>query len=265
MHALIDADWYAYSFGNMTNDEYKPLSWPFIKSRIDGHITRILDATEAESYQLYLTANDDTNFRIELATIKPYKGNRPTDKPYYYDRIRDYLVETKGAIVISGMEADDAVSIEQLKNITCISETKEVDWECNITITEFKGTTILCSIDKDLDNVVGHHFNWMKEDLGVYWISQIDGLRNFYKQLLTGDSVDNILGLFGVGKSSVHLKKLDECETELSMYLLVKEQYDKRFGSYTDQFLLENARLLHMLRFKDDEWTPPIGEVKNED
>ena len=64
IRALIDADWFAYAFGNATDDEYKPLAWPFVKSRIDGTIRKILEATEAETHQLYITSNERAIFDI---------------------------------------------------------------------------------------------------------------------------------------------------------------------------------------------------------
>lgn len=239
MKALIDADWFAYAFGNATDDEYKPLAWPFVKSRIDGTIRKIIESTGSVEYQLYLTSADRSNFRFDVATIRPYKGNRPTDKPHYYDKIRDYLSKGKGAIVITGMEADDAVSIAQYADL---------DWFGPYPLPKEKANTVLCSIDKDLDMVTGWHYNWMKEDLGVYWQDPTDGLRCFYKQLLTGDSVDNIPGLFGVGKASTLLKKLDDMTTEQEMYDHVQKEYEKRFGSYYYQFMMENAKLLWMLK-----------------
>jgi hypothetical protein len=248
MKANIDFDWAAYAFGNATDDEYKPLAWPFVKSRIDGTIRKILEATEADEHQLYITSNDKSNFRFEVATIKPYKGNRPSEKPYYYDRIRDYLVKGKGAIEVFGMEADDAVSIAQYKDL---------DWFGPTPLSKEHANTVLCTIDKDLDNVPGWHYNWMKDDEGVYWIDELSGIAHFYCQLLTGDGVDNILGLFGVGKSSKLLATVREYDNEFDMYLYVRDQYHKRFGSYADQFLLENARLLYMLEEEGVMWVPP--------
>lgn len=283
MKALIDADWFAYAFGNATDDEYKPLAWPFVKSRIDGTIRKIIEATGADEYQLYVTSNDKSNFRFEVATIKPYKGNRPTDKPYYYDKIRDYLIKGRGAIEVFDMEADDAVSIEQTRaleesrkegqsalerkgDIICSSDILiEGKFYTNAAYGYRTDVTIICSIDKDLDNVTGYHYNWMKEDDGIYWIDELDGLKNFYCQLLTGDTVDNIPGLFGVGKSSKLLSTVNECNSEYDMYSYVLKQYERRLGSYADQFLLENARLLWMLKTEDDVWEPPINKENSDD
>lgn len=237
MKALIDADWFAYAHGGATDDEGKPLKWYWVAGRINQQIENIVYKSGADSYALFLSGGG--NFRESTATIRPYKGNRPSDKPFHYERIRDYLIKFRNAILIEGMEADDAVSIEQMKlyNQAC----EEGDWS-----ETYSEGTVICSIDKDLDNTPGWHYNWIKDE--KYWIDEITALRSFYSQLLTGDPVDNIPGLFGVGQKSSLVKKLGELKTEESMYNHVKEQYEKRFGSYWQHFLLENAQLLWILR-----------------
>jgi hypothetical protein len=160
--------------------------------------------------------------------------------PFWYESIRKYLVHFRGAEIITGMEADDKLSIEQWEDLR----------HCEIDSTS-EPITVLCSRDKDLDMVPGWHYSWgagNQKEKGVWWVDEITGLKSFYKQLLTGDSTDNIPGLFGVGKSSALLKHVDSCSTELEMYRLVKKEYVKRFGSYSEMFLKENSLLLWMLR-----------------
>jgi 5'-3' exonuclease len=43
----------------------------------------------------------------------------------------------------------------------------------------------------------GWHYNFIRND--KYLIDEYEAMQNFYKQLLTGDRVDNIIGLKGVG------------------------------------------------------------------
>ena len=114
MHALIDADIFCYSFGSSKDDEGNPLKWPFVASRLNSQIEYIKEAVGATKTSFYITGTD--NFRIDLATIKPYKGQRPAEKPHHYQRVRDYLVNFYKAETIVGMEADDKLSIEQMCN-----------------------------------------------------------------------------------------------------------------------------------------------------
>jgi hypothetical protein len=246
MKALIDADIFLFELGSATDDEFKPLAWPLVQSRVQSRINGILKATGADSYQLYLTAEGGSNFRFEVATIKPYKGHRPSEKPHWHSKIREFLVNHRKAIEIHGMEADDALSIRQYS-----SE---------------EGTTIICSRDKDLKMVPGYHYSWGagKQKEKALWLQdKIGGLRCFYKQLLTGDSTDNIPGLYGVGNASTLLKKIDAMDNELTMYEHVYEQYKLRFGSYAEQFLIENARLLWMLKEEGELWSSPQKDTKS--
>ncbi len=222
MRALIDADRYPYAFGNSRGEDDQPLPWPLLAARVDDHINKILERVSATSYQLYLTSDDRSNFRYSIATIQPYKGNRPSDKSFWYEQLRRYLIDRWGAQVVHGMEADDAIGIQQ------------------------DSGSIIVSVDKDLNNIPGLHYNELEDK--IYEVSEIDSLRNFYKQCLIGDRVDNILGLYGVGTSSALLQHIDRYDEELGMYLHVKEQYTKRFGTYWKMFLWETAALLWIKR-----------------
>ena len=235
MHALIDSDILCYEMGSATDDEGHPLKWPLVRARVDSRIEQILEATEAESWQGFLTGRD--NFRERVATIKPYKGERKrSERPFWYAGVFDYLRDVKRAAVIHGMEADDAIAIEHHNS---------------------SGTTVICSRDKDLRMVPGWHYvwpAWTQPEQKPFYVTELDGLRAFYSQLLTGDRVDNILGLYGVGVKSACVQRLKEYGTELEMFAEVKAQYEMRFGSYWDMFMCENGRLLWMLRSKDDDW-----------
>ena len=255
MKALIDADIFAYEFGSCTDSEYKPLAWPLVQARVQARLDKIMEATQADTYQLYLTSDDKSNFRYKIATIRPYKGHRPTEKPHYYNHIRNFLIEQRGAQEVTGMEADDALSIEQHKWLK--ENPGQTKQEPN---GNRAGHTVICSRDKDLDMVPGWHYNWgagNQKEQPMWWQDEISGLRCFFKQLLTGDPVDNIPGLFGVGRSSSLLDVLDVLDNVSDMYNHCLDQYEKRFGSYAEQFLIENARLLWMLREEGELWQPP--------
>lgn len=260
MKALIDADIFQYEFGNCTDSEYKPLAWPLVQARVQARLDKIMEATQADTYQLYLTSDDKSNFRYKIATIRPYKGHRPTEKPYWYQSIRDFLIYYRGAQEVTGIEADDALSIEQWKDYKnsfhCIGELKE-SLDC---VDKNLCETVICSRDKDLDMVPGWHYNWgagNQKEKPLWWQDELNGLKCFYKQLITGDGVDNIPGLFGIGKFSTYMKDIENCSNEVEMYNFVFKQYEKRFGSYAEQFLIENARLLFMLQEEGQLWNPP--------
>lgn len=251
MKALIDSDIFQWEFGSATDSEYRPIPWPLVQARVQGRIDKIMEETGADSYQLYITSDDKSNFRYDVATIKSYKGNRKTPKPYWYNHIRNFLVDFRGAIEVFGREADDAISIEQYE-----------DWE-SIWVPEYESpeafSTIICSRDKDLRMVPGWHYEWGigGNDSKTFFVTETEGAANFYCQLLTGDPTDNIPGLYGVGKSSKLLQRVRSCSDSNLMFILVRKEYEKRFGSYWRQFLEENARLLWMQRHEYDVWECP--------
>ncbi len=224
MHALIDADRLAYAFGGMKDDNGYPVEWQFIVERIESNLNNILQSVRPVSFTLYLTSDDKSNFRYRVATIRPYKGHRPSDKPFWYEQIRRHLIANYPTEVASGMEADDLLGITQSHN------------------------TVICSVDKDLNNIPGLHYDELKSEKGVYEVSELDADRNFFCQLLTGDRTDNIPGLYGVGTSSKLLGVVRGCTEWNDMYLAVKAEYEKRFGSYWKLFMFENAQLLYILR-----------------
>jgi len=219
--ALLDADIITYrvGFASETEDE------KFALARVKDLVFQIVyDDLQCEDYKAYITGSG--NFRYEVAKTVPYKGNRKDLKrPQHYQAIRDHL-ERLGAIKVEGMEADDAIAIEAQKDNYWI-----------------------CSIDKDLDQLTGWHYNFVKRE--KYWVSEWDGLVSFYTQILTGDRIDNVQGLKGVGPVKA-AKLLQDCKTE-------KELYDACLKAYEgdEERVLENGRLLWLLRTPQQVWSQP--------
>ena len=120
------------------------------------------------------------NYREALATVFPYKGNRdPDHKPHWYQQIRNYLTGEWGARVVSGREADD---------------------ECSILARRHLGEErpyVVATIDKDLDQIPGEHYNYMKQVF--YAQSESDAERFFLEQCVSGDATDGIPGCYKSG------------------------------------------------------------------
>lgn len=176
-------------------------------------------------YKVYLTGKG--NYRHDIAVTVPYKGNRPSERPEGLEDIRQYILLMHPSELVEGEEADDRIAIEATKR---------------------EGSCVICSIDKDLDQIPGKHFNFVKNH--SYVITPEQGLLNFYCQILTGDRIDNIVGLKGVGPKTA-LKALKDCNTELEMYQKCLEMYED------EQRVIENARLLWLRREEGQQWNPP--------
>jgi len=122
----------------------------------------------------------------------------------------------------------------------------EADDMLAIRATEKGDDSVMVTLDKDLDQVVGWHYNFAKKLR--YYITKDQGLLNFYKQFLVGDAVDNIKGVRGIGDKRA--QKLLQDKTEHEMWSIVVEHLG-------EDRALENGRLLYMLRSLDDVFTPP--------
>lgn len=248
MKAIIDADIIPYEYGSMKDLESGDLlPWEIVRHMVDVRIQQILEATKADEQVFYLT-DSPNNFRLNTATILPYKGHRPVEKPEYYKLIQQHLTDNYDAVLVSGWEADDQCGIDQ--------------WVCCCTCDEYglsnpkDYNTVICTRDKDLNMIPGWHYQWScgNQQERLWFQNETSAIRCFYKQLLTGDPTDNIVGLFGVGNKSQLVKKIDEIETEQDMFLHCLTEYRRRFGNYAEQFMLENGTLLWILR------TPNVDE-----
>lgn len=196
-------------------------------------IYSIINETEASNYKGFLsTTGDTTLFRNEYAVTQGYKANRKDfKKPVHYEAIRNYLLKYYNVEMVSGIEADDALGINQ------------------------KSDTVICSIDKDLLQIPGCHYNFVKKEW--YKIDELSGWKNFYMQVLTGDNADNIPGIHGLGpaKASYILR---ECKTKIEMYERCLKAYELYSGKEnTEEYLLEQCNLLYIQRKKDDRFKRP--------
>ena len=225
MKALIDGDIVAFSCA-VFNEEY---GWGNCQQDMDEMIARILQTTDSDEMTIYLSGPD--NFRY--AVNPNYKSNRK-DKidPIYREDAKAYLIERYGAILTIGNEADDELAINQTDE------------------------TIICSIDKDLKQAAGRHYNWRKDEFD--FVDPVDGLRLFYRQCLTGDSTDGIPGVGGIGavKSA---RIINDLEDEADMFQAVQAIYND------DQRLLIHGRCLKIGQRPENLWNfPEVAEAQHD-
>lgn len=226
--ALIDADVIRYAVGYVAAGEPVANCLHSVKMMIGD----IVKNAGCDEYVCFLTGQG--NFRDDIATIRPYKGNRTQPKPDHYDAITNYIMEHQNGEMVCGMEADDAMGITQFADYHIGSE----------------GSTVIATIDKDLDQIPGWHYNWKRNSL--YSVTMDEADKFFYTQLLTGDTVDNIQGVPGLGKVGA-AKIIAACTTEEDMYWAAVCEYSKKYDKPMEA-LIENARLLWILRYPGQSW-----------
>lgn len=199
MTALIDADLIAYRCA--ASAEHEPID--VAVARVDNMMMEIL--LNEEDYLSFLSGKN--NFRKEI--YPQYKANRIQPKPKWLQDCRDFLCKDYNAVVVDGYEADDALGWNQTNE------------------------TVIYSIDKDLLMIPGCHYNFINKTYKE--VSTLDGIKAFYRQMLIGDTVDNIQGVTGLGKVKAG-KLIDPLETEEEMFKVVFDLYkdEQRFWTNAD-------------------------------
>jgi 5'-3' exonuclease len=267
MKPLVDADVLRYEVGSVGEGtpEEGPRSFDYVMEVLDGKIRDICEAVQAtEPPTLYLTGKG--NFREEVAETKPYKGNRPSEKPFHFDNLTAYMFNQYDTIEVQGMEADDAMCIRQQENLAWRSDGAE-----EYTLWKEECKTIICTRDKDLRQVQGWHYGWecgAQREYGPVFVTDpgfllLDTSKKppkltgagevfFWAQMLTGDSVDNIPGCKGVGP----VKAYDVLtQTPPEHYQdAVMDMYQQK--KMTEEQFIEMGQLLWMVRELDEGGRP---------
>ena len=270
--ALIDVDVLRYEVGsvgeklNKETGELEIRSFDFVKEVFDERIQTIVDGSGSSGWIGFLTADKRThsmakrsgllagefqpNFREGIAAGKVYKGTRKQDKPFHWINLTAYILSRENVNVATGYEADDAIGIEHTKN---------------------HQSTIICTRDKDLRMVPGWHYGWecgKQPEFGPVEydsLGKIELVRSksgnkikgggflfFGSQLLTGDVVDNIGGLRGVGPVKAY-DLLSNCTSEREVFDSVKRHYEEVGGEHWRQLLEEQCHLLWIVRERNED------------
>src|SRR3990167_6479678 len=179
------------------------------KARLKQSIQECLDDVNASEYIAFLSGDKESNFRYKI--YPEYKANRK------------YLVKEWGAVVTEGYEADDGIGI---------ALTKHPD-------------AIVCSLDKDLLQLPGKHWNWVKEEFNE--VTEWEGLQRFYAHILQGDASDNIKGAKGIGAVKSR-KIISGCKNEWN---LLRTCLDC-FGDVEE--FIQTASLIYVLRKEGEQW-----------
>lgn len=196
---------------------------------------RILHATNAREYKLFIGGADNFRYQID-PTYKANRNDKP--RPEWLQPVREFLVTEWKAHISDGIETDDHLGIEQ---------SADNDQE-----------TVICSYDKDLIQIPGNHYNFQKDVWS--FVTPLQGWASFYTQLIMGDRSDNILGFDGKMRttvpkflSSVVSAIHESCSTPWQMFRIVQDIYE-----LGEEALLRNGQLLYILRHEYDEWSFPV-------
>lgn len=241
MRAAVDGDIILYAVSYAAQNE--PASYACRSAR--SFCENIMHSLTVEGADVFLTGSD--NYRVQYSCdVYPYKGNRKdSEKPLHYYDLKQFMIDSLDAVVVDGQEADDTLGI-----------------------LGHAGTHVICTLDKDLDGVPGWHYNWKQGRL--YSVSPEDADRFFYTQLLTGDSTDNIPGLYkrvGMKATQRLTAPIWEMDDPADMYEYVRDVYMEGYmkvgicpddaDEVIDDWLLRQGKMLWIRREEEEEWNAP--------
>lgn len=205
----------------------------FISLTVGSYIKQIVPS------KLIVFFSGKDNFRKKFWW---YKANRAfSQKPIYMETIRQLFLESYECIVVDGAEADDALAIYGNEN----------------------PNFIIGTIDKDLLQVSGWNFNLGTKVLK--YVSQEEADYSFWRQMLTGDTVDNIKGLrinqsshnskrFGNSTADKFLSSFDHKRDYDALRAIVKDRYNTEVTQIPERGVSfeENFTALRMLTRRED-------------
>lgn len=213
---LVDTDLLMYRV--LTSKEF--LDVEEAKTAVDDSI-KYVTSQFSGPHKLFLSPSNKSNFRYIVASIRPYKANRTSEKPPFFNEVKRFLIEERSAIVVCGAEADDGIAS-----------------------THKPGETIVCSYDKDFHQLPGHHFDF--RDGTITELSETAALINLYCQMLVGDDADNIPGIVGIGKGKAPSRL--EGQTEEQMRDTIMDLYKRQYGEIWGPIAFKEIYTLVKLR-----------------
>jgi DNA polymerase-1 len=243
--ALIDAEFYLFraAAGCEFEAEWAPDDWTYLcrhgdaKAQFQDAIGEVREVLP--DHQIVLVFGQRFSFRYGV--WPQYKSKRKgLRRPAGYMELqkwawagaaaRGWLVET-----LSDVEGDDVLGVL------------------------YEEGDVIVSIDKDMLTIPGLHLR----NGEVLEVSRLQADRNFYGQVLIGDSTDGYPGCPGAGPAAAE-KLLAGCTTELQMWQAVLEAYQKK--GLDEAYAVTQARCARILRAGEYDhkgctpllWSPPV-------
>ena len=240
MILIVDGDIVIYAAMSAAQEdlEFEPGQWILSCDHEEAftilkkHIQKLMDKSNADDVLIALTDYSQPLFRKDI--FPEYKANRKdTRKPLGFSKFVERVQEAYTCVKKPKLEADDVMGILGTK-------------PSNI------GKCVIWSDDKDLMQIPGLHL--VKDD--IVEVSEIDGDRWLFQQVLQGDAVDNYKGIPGVGPVKA-LKILESLDTKTELISAAIAAYEKAGLTYED-FMVQ-MQMAYILRWHS--WDSEKQEV----
>lgn len=218
-----------------------------VKAAYNNKITQALMIAGIPSQIVqFFTMSGTPKYRDQFINKVAYKENRKrsTVTPAWVPEIQNELITLSNSVFCEPAlgEADDFISILAHQHNQKVRVSGGLD-------------AYVVGEDKDLDTITCNRI----DKYGHRYNDHVQSSRNFYKQVLMGDSADNVKGLPGIGARKAnnilngHWGSL-AYERVLKAYLEAHNYDEEEACAY----LYETANLLYLRKDFDDYWNPPI-------
>ena len=206
---LFDADTIPYLVGytsseleylkfTRSTDKFESDIWQDKIRHASSIINSTLEVTGCDAALFFLT-NSEKNFRLNIGTLKEYKGQRIKEKPPFFHELKKWLQDYHNARMSKMCEADDEISIEAWRRHKLFAEENGVD-SLFTPAHRVANDFIILSQDKDLNIIPGLHNTVGNSGLDDVWVDRKGWLEPKYKEsevnryeywpLFNGDHID---------------------------------------------------------------------------
>jgi len=194
---------------------------------LDQRLNHMLNTCNTSSFAGFLTKGKCFRYNVD-PEYKARRKDAKLSRPIIFLALQEYLIQKWKFTYLSELEADDLVAYYSYN-------------------TERK--TIICSPDKDvLYQCVGMHYNYRTTEF--VHTSPAVALWFLWKQMLMGDSTDNIPGLKGVGEKTAQ-NWLKDRTKDFEAFTIKK--YVEQFGMTEGIFKFNQTfRLVYLLKTEQD-------------
>lgn len=173
-----DLDLVPYDF--TIEDIVVPEPLPAVLHTVKTTVERIVYESKVDNWKGFLGEGD--SFRVELSTLKKYKGERPDTKPFHFENVVEYLKTKYNPEITTHYETDDKL----------------------IMLANKKKDIVIMGNDKDYKTHDVNFYDINKPDdgiidcsgLGELWLDVKGNVRGKgrlfkYFQIISEDAVDN--------------------------------------------------------------------------
>lgn len=240
---IIDGDVLIYRSCHKSIKEYEGKQ---VKALFDNLYKELLEDLGCDENYLHISGGN--NFRKKIGTeFIDYKGKRK-EKPSNYRECKEHVFNKYDVICKEGYEADDTAAVQAME-------------------VKSKGDLyILATVDKDWKQIGGLFYNTQYKSLSA--MTNFECISFFHKQLLTGDAVDNVSGIYGIGEVKAN-RLLNNDDVIKQFDTVIKTYKEYHPDDYIERLNAMGAMLWLVRNYNDpiwnvDWWIKQLQKFQNE-